>query len=59
MAAVNESAIICDTGALLDYLVRSAPDHRLFRDAINRARARFVPALVLAPITSFATSDPQ
>ena len=46
--AGSNAALICDTGALLDYLVEDAPDHRLFRSAIDRARARYVPALVLA-----------
>ena len=36
--------------ALLDYLVESAPDHRLFRSAIDQARARYVPGLVLAEL---------
>ena len=27
----SAAAVICDTGALIDYLVASAPDHRLFR----------------------------
>jgi predicted nucleic acid-binding protein len=45
--------LICDTGALLDYLVESAPDHRSFRNAIDRARARYVPGLVLAELDYF------
>jgi predicted nucleic acid-binding protein len=44
------AALICDTGALLDYLVEAAPDHRRFRDAITRARTRYVPGLVLAEL---------
>jgi uncharacterized protein len=51
--AGSTAALICDTGALLDYLVESAPDHRLFRSAIDRARARYVPALVLAELDYF------
>jgi uncharacterized protein len=47
------AALICDTGALLDYLVASAPDHRLFRNAIDQARTRYVPALVLAEVDYF------
>ena len=35
--AGSTGALICDTGALLDYLVESAPDHRLYRSAIDRA----------------------
>src|SRR5215510_8334749 len=48
--AGSAAALICDTGALLDYLVESAPDHRLFRNAIDQARTRYVPALVLAEV---------
>jgi len=51
--AGSAAAIICDTGALIDYLVESAPDHRLFHDAINRARTRYVPGLVLAEVDYF------
>jgi predicted nucleic acid-binding protein len=47
------AALICDTGALLDYLVEAAPDHRRFRDAITRARTRYVPGLVLAELDYF------
>lgn len=53
MAARSTPALICDTGALLDYLVESAPDHRLFRDAIDSARTRYVPGLVLAEVDDF------
>ena len=53
MVADKTAALICDTGALLDYLVESAPDHRLFRHAIDRARARYVPGLVLAEVDYF------
>jgi predicted nucleic acid-binding protein len=49
----STAALICDTGALLDYLVASAPDHRLFRNAIDRARTRYIPALVLAEVDYF------
>jgi hypothetical protein len=41
-------AVICDAGALLDYLVAAAPDHRAFRHAIDRSRTRYIPGLVLA-----------
>lgn len=47
------AAVICDTGALFDYLVASAPDHRAFRIAIDSARARYVPGLVLAEVDYF------
>ncbi len=50
---MSDAALICDTGALLDYLVRSAPDHQAFRDAIDGARARYVPGLVLAEVDYF------
>jgi predicted nucleic acid-binding protein len=46
--AGSAAALICDTGALIEYLVETAPDHRLFRDAIDRARTRYVPGPVLA-----------
>jgi predicted nucleic acid-binding protein len=51
--AGSAAALICDTGALLDYLVASAPDHRRFRNAIDEARTRYVPALVLAEVDYF------
>jgi hypothetical protein len=38
MAGSDAPALTCDTGALLDYLVRGTPDHRRFRDAIDRRR---------------------
>jgi uncharacterized protein len=50
VAAGNAAALLCDTGALLDYLVESAPDHRLFQQAIDEARTRYVPGLVLAEL---------
>jgi len=46
----NADALICDTGALIDYLVESAPDHKRFRDAIDQARTRYV--LGWCPFTS-------
>lgn len=57
MAAGSAAALICDTGALLDYLVESAPDHELFRDAIDLARTRYVPGLVLAEVDYFLRDD--
>lgn len=57
MAAGSTAALICDTGALLDYLVESAPDHRLFRNAIDQARARYVPGLVLAELDYFLRDE--
>jgi predicted nucleic acid-binding protein len=56
VAAVS-SALICDTGALLDYLVKDAADHRRFRVAIDGARARYVPGLVLAEVDYFLRSE--
>lgn len=53
MPAGSAAALICDTGALIDYLVETAPDHRLFRDAIDRAGTRYVPGLVLAEVDYF------
>jgi predicted nucleic acid-binding protein len=51
------AALICDTGALLDYLVEQAPDHERFRDAIDGARARYVPGLVLAELDYFLRDE--
>jgi len=55
--AGSAAALICDTGALLDYLVASAPDHKLFRNAIDAARARYVPGLVLAEVDYFLRAE--
>jgi hypothetical protein len=55
--AGSAAALICDTGALIDYLVESAPDHQPFRDVINRARARYVPGLVLAEVDYFLRDE--
>ncbi len=55
--AGSGAALICDTGALLDYLVGGAPDHRRFRSAIDSARARYVPALVLAELDYFLRQE--
>lgn len=49
--------MLCDTGALLDYLAITAPDHRAFRDAIDAARTRYVPGLVLAEVDYFLRKD--
>lgn len=50
---MSRAAILCDTGALLDYLVESAPDHDAFRAAIDGARTRYLPGLVLAELDYF------
>jgi predicted nucleic acid-binding protein len=57
--AGSAAALICDTGALIDYLVESAPDHKLFRNAIDRARTRYVPGLVLAEVDYFLRDERQ
>ncbi|MBI2187307.1 MAG: PIN domain-containing protein [Acidobacteria bacterium] len=57
MAVSSTAALICDTGALLDYLVEGAPDHRRFRYAIDRARTRYVPGLVLAEVDYFLRGE--
>jgi uncharacterized protein len=57
VAAGNAAALLCDTGALLDYLVESAPDHRLFQQAIDEARTRYVPGLVLAELDYFLRDE--
>lgn len=54
---MTSPALICDTGALLDYLVAGAPDHAPFRHAIDRARARYLPALVLAEVDYFLRDE--
>ena len=53
MPVASAAALICDTGALLDYIVKGARDHQRFRDAIDRARTRYVPGLVLAEVDYF------
>ena len=55
--AASTAALICDTGALIGYLVASAPDHRLFRNAIEQARTRYIPALVLAEVDYFLRNE--
>jgi uncharacterized protein len=50
-------ALLCDTGALLSYLDAKAPDHRAYRKAIDDARARYVPGLVLAEVDYFLQGD--
>ncbi|HSG01922.1 MAG TPA: PIN domain-containing protein [Vicinamibacterales bacterium] len=57
MAHGSAAALICDTSALFDYLVEDAPDHQLFRDAIDSARTRYVPALVLAELDYFLRGE--
>ena len=57
MPAGSTAALICDTGALIDYLVESAPDHESFRTAIDQARTRFVPGLVLAEVDYFLRDE--
>jgi uncharacterized protein len=56
---MSSPALICDTGALLDYLAAMAPDHRAFREAIDSARARYVPGLVLAELDYFLRNERQ
>lgn len=50
---MTAAALLCDTSALLDHLSTASPDHRAYRDAIESARTRFVPALVLAEVDHF------
>ena len=57
MDVASTAALICDTGALLDYLVESAPDHERFRKAIDRARTRYLPGLVLAEVDYFLRDE--
>lgn len=57
MPAGSTAALICDTGALIDYLVEFAPDHERFRKAIDQARTRYVPGLVLAEVDYFLRDE--
>jgi predicted nucleic acid-binding protein len=50
---VTELPLLCDTGALLDYLVAASPDHEAFREAIDGARTRYIPGLVLSEVDYF------
>jgi uncharacterized protein len=54
---MSTPALLCDTGALLDYLSAGAPDHAAFRGAIDSARARYVPGLVLAEVDYFLRNE--
>lgn len=54
---MSSAAVLCDTGALLDFLVSSAADHDAFREAIDEARTRYVPALVLAEVDYFLREE--
>lgn len=55
--AGGSAALICDTGALLDYLVKEAPDHQRYRQVIDRASTRYVPGLVLAEVDYFLRDE--
>ena len=57
MQAGHAAALICDTGALLDYMVESAADHEQFREVIDQARTRYVPGLVLAEVDYFLRDE--
>jgi hypothetical protein len=57
VAAGSTAALICDTGALIEYLVKAAPHHLPFRQAIDRARTRYVPGLVLAEVDYFLRDE--
>ena len=54
---MSSAAVLCDAGALLDFVVASAVDHHAFRAAINEARTRYVPALVLAEVDYFLREE--
>jgi predicted nucleic acid-binding protein len=54
---MSTPALLCDTGAILDYLVAGAPDHSAFRTAIDAARTRYVPGLVLAEVDYFLRKE--
>jgi predicted nucleic acid-binding protein len=53
----SAAALICDTGALLEYVVKAARDHQRFREAIDGARTRYVPGLVLAEVDYFLRDE--
>jgi predicted nucleic acid-binding protein len=57
VAVGSTRALICDTGALLDYVVETAADHERFRRAIDHARTRYVPGLVLAELDYFLRAE--
>jgi predicted nucleic acid-binding protein len=54
---MSRPALLCDTGALLDYLVASAADHQAFRAAIDQAGTRYIPGLVLAEVDYFLRNE--
>lgn len=54
---MSTAAILCDTGALLDYMAAASPDHRVFREAIDRSRTRYIPGLVLAEVDYFLRKE--
>lgn len=54
---MSTAALLCDTGALLDYVVAASADHPAFREAIDRARTRYVPGLVLAEVDYFLRDE--
>ena len=57
---MREEARVCRCARpLLDYLVESASDHSLFRKAIDQARTRHVPGLVLAEVDCFLRDERQ
>lgn len=53
MPAGSAAALICDAGALIDYLVRERARPHAISDAIDQARTRDVPGLVLAEVDYF------
>jgi predicted nucleic acid-binding protein len=55
--AGEKRPLICDTGALIDYLVATSPDHGMFRKAIDAAGTRYVPGLVLAEVDYFLREE--
>jgi predicted nucleic acid-binding protein len=57
VAGASTGPLICDTGALLDYIVAGSADHEAFRIAIDHARTRYVPGLVLAELDYFLRDE--
>lgn len=56
---MSTPALLCDTGALLDYLDADAADHLAFRKTIDEARTRYVPGLVLSEVDYFLRKERQ
>ena len=54
---MSAPALLCDTGALLDFVWPHEPDHLAYRTAIEEACTRYVPVLVLSEVDYFLRND--